>query len=83
MRPGTKPFEPADVFSIETLRARCASLKAKFATAERAQDVQDAAENAELQKMIDKATAELFRIADRLAARTEVRSRSWWRRLVG
>jgi hypothetical protein len=84
MRSGTKPFEPADVVFIETLRARNASLKAQFATAHRTQDIQDAAEiDAELQLMIDKATAELFRIADRLAARTEEGSRSWWRRLLG
>jgi hypothetical protein len=83
MRSGTKPFESADIVFIETLRARNAGLKAQFATAERAR-VQDAVEiDAELRKMIDKATEELFRIADRLAARTEGRSRPWWRRLVG
>jgi hypothetical protein len=82
MRSGTKPFEPANVVFIETLRARNASLKAQFANAEGAQDAQHAAEiDAELSKMVDKATAELFRIADRLAARTEARSGSWWRRL--
>jgi hypothetical protein len=84
MRSGTKPFAPADVVFIEKLRARNASLKAQFGTAERPQGVQDAAEiDAELEKMLDKAAAELFRIADRLAARTEGRSRPWWRRLVG
>ena len=56
MRSGTKPFEPADVVFIETLRVRNASLRAQFNAAERTQDVQHAAEiNAELQKMIDKA----------------------------
>jgi hypothetical protein len=83
MRSGTNPFEPADVVFIETLRASNANRKA-LADAKRAQDVQDATEiDAELRKMIDKATEELFRIADRLAARTEERSRPWWRRLVG
>jgi hypothetical protein len=77
-------MRPADIVLIETLKARHAGMKAQFAAAERAQDVQRAAEiDAELRKMIDKATAELFRIADRLAARAEERSCSWWRRLVG
>ena len=76
-----KPFEPADVVFIETLRARHARLKAEFADAEREQDAQRAAEiAAELREMVDKATAEFFRIADRLAAFTEERSRSLWRR---
>jgi hypothetical protein len=75
-------MRPADVVLIETLKARHAGIKAQFAAAERAEDAQHAAEITELQKMIDKATEELFRIADRLAARTEERSRPWWRRLV-
>jgi hypothetical protein len=77
-------MRPADVVLIETLKAKHAGMKAQFAAAERAEDAQHAAEIAtELQKMIDKATKELFRIADRLAARTEERSRPWWRRLAG
>ena len=51
-------------------------LKVQLAAAERAQDAQHAAKiAAELQEMTDKASAELLRIADRLAAFTEARSR--------
>ena len=79
-----RPFETADVAFIETLKARYETLKVRFAAAERAQDAQHAAKiAAELQEMTDKASAELLRIADRLAAFTEARSRPWWRRLVG
>ena len=78
------PFETADVASIEMLKARYETLKAQLAAAEGAQDAQRAAAiAAELQEMVDKASAELLRIADRLAALTEERSRSWWRRLAG
>jgi len=75
-----RPFETADVASIEMLKARYETLKAQLAAAEGAQDAQRAAAiAAELQEMVDKASAELLRIADRLAALTEERSRSWWR----
>jgi hypothetical protein len=78
-----RPFETADVAFIETLKARQEILKVQLAAAERAQDAQHAAKiAAELQEMTDKASAELLRIADRLAAFTEARSRPW-RRLVG
>ena len=57
---------------------------AKLAAAKRAQDAEHAAQiDAELREMVDKVSAELLRFADRLAALTEERSRSWWRRLVG
>ncbi len=79
-----RPFETADVAFIETIKARHEILKVQLAAAERAQDAQHAAKiAAELQEMTDKASAELLRIADRLAAFTEARSRPWWRRLVG
>jgi hypothetical protein len=79
-----RPFETADVAFIETIKARHEILKVQLAAAERAQDAQhDAKITAELQEMTDKASAELLRIADRLAAFTEARSRPWWRRLVG
>jgi len=79
-----RPFETADVASIEMLKARYETLKAQLAAAEGAQDAQRAAEiAAELREMADKASAELLRIADRLAALTEERSRSWWRRPAG
>jgi hypothetical protein len=48
MRSGTKPFEPPDVVFFEALRARNASLKARFAATERAQDVDAAEIDAEL-----------------------------------
>ncbi len=79
-----RPFETADVAFIETIKGRHEILKVQLAAAERAQDAQHAAKiAAELQEMTDKASAELLRIADRLAAFTEARSRPWWRRLVG
>ena len=79
-----RPFETADVAFIETIKARHEILKVQLAAAERAQDAQHAAKiAAELQEMTDKASAELLRIADQLAAFTEARSRPWWRRLVG
>jgi len=79
-----RPFETADVAFIETIKARHEILKVQLAAAERGQDAQHAAKIAsELQEMTDKASAELLRIADRLAAFTEARSRPWWRRLVG
>ena len=79
-----RPFETADVAFIETIKARHEILKVQLAAAERAQDAQHAAKiAAELQEMTDKASAELLRIAARLAAFTEARSRPWWRRLVG
>jgi F0F1-type ATP synthase membrane subunit b/b' len=70
MRSAMKPFEPADIVFIEMLKARHESLKAQLAAAKRApQDAQHAAEiAAELREMVDKATAEFFRITDRLAA---------------
>jgi hypothetical protein len=73
-----KPFESADIVFIEMLKARHESLKAQLAAAERVpQDARHAAEiAAELREMIDKATAEFFRIADRLAALTEEASRA-------
>ena len=47
-----RPFETADVAFIETLKARCETLKAQLAAAERAQDAQHAAKiAAELQEM--------------------------------
>jgi hypothetical protein len=56
-----RPFEPADVAVIEALKARHETLKAQFAAAE----AQDAAEiAAELRETADKASAELFRVAD-------------------
>ena len=80
MRSGVGPFEAADVAFIETLKARHETLK--VAAVERPQDAQHAAKiTAELQEIADKASAEFSRIADRLAAFTEARSR--WRRLVG
>jgi hypothetical protein len=79
-----RPFGTADVASIEILKARYETVKAQLVAAEGAQDAQRAAAiAAELQEMADKASAELLRIADRLAALTEERSRSWWRRLAG
>jgi hypothetical protein len=79
-----RPFETADVASIEMLKARYETLKGQLAAAEGAQDVQRAVEMAaEMREMADKASAELLRIADRLAALTEERSRSWWRPLAG
>lgn len=79
-----RPFEAAHVAFFETLKARHEALKAEFAAAERAQDVERAAEiAAELQEVTDKASQELLRFADRLAAFTEARSGAWWRRLVG
>jgi predicted phage gp36 major capsid-like protein len=63
-----RPFETADVAFLETLRTRHEALKAKLAAAKRAQDAEHAAKiAAELREMIDKASAELFRLADRLA----------------
>lgn len=79
-----RPFETADVTFIAMRRARHEIMKAQLAAAEKAQDAQQAAEiAAELQEMANKASAELFRIADRLAAFTGARSRPWWRRLAG
>lgn len=79
-----RPFETTDIAFIETIKARHEAPKAKLAAAKRAQDAQHAAEiDAELREMVDRASAELFRFADRLAALTEERSRSWWRRLAG
>ena len=79
-----RPFETADVASIEMLKARYEIMKGQLATAEEAQDAQRAAAiAAELRELADKASAELLRIADRLAALTEERSHSWWRRLAG
>ena len=79
-----RPFETAEVAFIETLKARHEALKAQLAAAERAQDAQHVAKiAAELREMADNASAELLRIADRLVAFTEARSRPWWRRLVG
>ena len=76
-----RPFETADVALIETLKARHETLKAQLAAAER-QDAQNAAEiAAELREIAGKASAELFRVVDRLAALAEERSRPWWRRL--
>jgi hypothetical protein len=64
-----KPFETADVAFLETLKARHEALKVKLAAARRAQDAQHAAEiDAELREIVDKASAELLRFADRLAA---------------
>ncbi len=84
MRLGMGPFEAADVAFIETLKAKHETLKVQIAAARGLQDAQHAAKiAAELQEMTDKATAELCRMADRLAAFTEARSQSWWRRLVG
>jgi hypothetical protein len=78
MRSGDEPFETADV------KARYETMKAQLAAAEGVQDAQRAAEiAAQLREIADKASAELLRIADRLAALTEERSRSWWRRLAG
>ena len=78
------PFEAADVAFIETLKARHETLKVQLAAAERAQDAQHAGEiAAEMREMADKASAEFFRMADRLVAFTEARSRPRWRRLVG
>jgi len=74
-----RPFETTDVAFLETLRTRHEALKAKLAAAKRAQDAQHAAEiDAELREMVDKASAELLRIADRLATLTEERARPWW-----
>jgi hypothetical protein len=78
------PFEADDVAFIETLKARHEALKVQIAAAESAQDAQHAAElAAEVQEMADKASVEFSRMAGRLAAFTEARSRPWWRRLVG
>jgi len=79
-----RPFETADVAFLETLKARHEALKAELAAAERAADAQHAAKiAAELREMVDKASVELLRFADRLAAFTEARPGPWWRRLVG
>jgi hypothetical protein len=79
-----RSFETTDVIAIEMLKTRHETLKTKFAAAERAQDVRRAAEIAsEMREIADKASDELLRIADRLAASTEERSHSWRRRLVG
>jgi len=60
-----------------------AILRAQIAAAE-AQDFQNAgAEIAAERERADKASAELFRVADRLAAIAEERARPWWRRIVG
>ena len=76
-------FETADVAFVETLKARQDTLKAELC-AERGRDAQHAANiAAELQEIADKASAELLRFADRLAAFTDARQRPWWRRLVG
>jgi hypothetical protein len=84
MRLGMGPFEAADVAFIETLKARHEILKVQLAAAERAQDARHVAKIvAEQQDIADKASAEFSRMADRLAALTEARSRPWWRRLVG
>jgi hypothetical protein len=78
------PFETADVAFVETLMARHDTLKAEICAAERGRDAQRAANiAAELQEIADKASAELLRFADRLAAFTDARQRPWWRRLVG
>jgi hypothetical protein len=79
-----RSFETADVAFLETLKARHEALKAELAAAERAADAQHAAKiAAELREMVDKASVELLRFADRLATFTDARSRPWWRRLVG
>ena len=79
-----RPFGTAEVASIEMLKARYETLKAQLTAAQGAEDAQRASEMAaELREMADKASAELLRIADRLAALTEERSRSLWRRLAG
>ena len=59
-----------------------AILRAQIAA--EAQDFQNAgAEIAAERERADKASAELFRVADRLAAIAEERARPWWRRIVG
>jgi hypothetical protein len=69
---------------LEALKARHEALKAGLAAAERVADARLAATiAAELQEMADKASAELLRFADRLAAFTNARPRPWWCRLVG
>ncbi len=79
-----RPFETVDFAFLETLKARHEALQAERAAAERAADDQHVAKiAAELQEMADKASAELLRFADRLAAFTDARPRPWWRRLVG
>ena len=79
-----RPFDIADVAFLETLKARHEALKAKRASGKKVQDARHAAEvDAELREMADKASVELLRFADRLAAFTEARPRPWWRRLVG
>jgi hypothetical protein len=84
MRLGMGSFETADVAFIETLKARQDTLKAELCAAERGRDAQHAANIAtELQEIADKASAELLRFADRLAAFTDARQRHWWRRLAG
>jgi hypothetical protein len=84
LRLGMGPFEATNIVFIETLKARHETLKVKLAVAERARDAELAAKIAvELHEIADKASAEFSRLADRLAAFTEARSRSWWRRLVG
>ena len=68
---------------IETFKARHEILKAQIAAAE-VQDIQNAgAEIAAERERANKAYAELFRVADRLAAIAEERARPWWRRIVG
>jgi hypothetical protein len=77
-----RPFDTTDVTSIEMLKARYETMKTQLAVAEAAQDAERAAEIAsELREIADKASAELLRISDRLAASTEERSHTWWRRL--
>jgi hypothetical protein len=62
-----RPFETADVASIEMLKARYETLKAQLAAAEGAQDAQRAAEStAELREMADQRQPFLKRLKQRL-----------------
>ena len=52
-----RPFDIADVASLETLKARHEALKAKLASGKKVQDARHAAEvDAELREMADKAS---------------------------
>jgi len=78
-----RPFETADVVSIETLKAKHATVKAQLAAAERAQDAQHAADLAGERERADKAIRAFSALAERLDALAAERARPWWRRLTG
>jgi 3-hydroxyacyl-CoA dehydrogenase len=77
------PFQTADVAAvdvfIETLEARHATRKARLCATERTQDAEHAVEIAAEREKVDKAVAELLRVADRSATLAAERALpSWW-----